>query len=85
MVTLDGDISDSFIGRLVVFENDREQDAAYLIRRLGKKGANFEISTGDSTIIRGYAVPEDFAAGYTLNVREGDPLRIPLSVSMKKK
>jgi len=84
VVTLDGEASDALVGKLVVFENDREQDAAYLIRRIGKKGANVEISTGDSTIIRGYANPEDFKAGYVLNVREGDTLRIPLSVSMMK-
>ena len=84
VVTLAGEASDSLVGRLVVFENDREQDAAYIIRRIEKKGANFEISTGDSTLIRGYANPEDFSAGCVLNVREGDTLRIPLSVTMKR-
>lgn len=85
VATLDGEVAESLAGRLAVFENDRAQDAAYTIRRIEKKGANFEISTGDITLIRGYANPEDFSAGFVLNVREGDPLRIPLSVSTQKR
>jgi len=84
VVALDGEATESLVGRLVVFQNDREQDAAYTIRRIDKKGANYEISTGDSTLIRGYANPDDFSAGYSLNVEEGQTLRIPLSVSMRK-
>ncbi|MEW6358866.1 MAG: heparinase II/III family protein [Planctomycetota bacterium] len=85
VVTLDGEASDALVGKLIVFENDREQDAAYLIRRIQPKGANFEISTGDSTLIRGYADRDDFTKGYILNVREGDALRIPMSTSTEMK
>jgi hypothetical protein len=38
------------------------------------------ISTGDSTLVRGYADSKNFAAGYTYTVRPGDGVRIPMSV-----
>jgi hypothetical protein len=79
-VGLDGNADESLVGRLALFENDKAQDAAYTIRRVTKSGDRYEISTGDSTLIRGYANSQDFSAGYVLNVRPGDAVRIPLSV-----
>jgi len=84
IVSLKGPLPGDLAGRLVVFQNDGAQDAAYIIERIEKKGARFEISTGDSTIVRGYADPKDFSSGFVLNVRKGDSLRIPLSVSVAR-
>jgi hypothetical protein len=78
-VTLDRPADQSLVGRIAIFENDKAQDAAYTIRAIVKVGDNYQISTGDSTIVRGYANPKDFSAGYVYNVRPGDPVRIPLS------
>jgi len=83
-VTLDGPADESLVGRLVIFENDKAQDAAYTIRGLTKVGEQYVLSTGDSTLVRGYANPKDFAAGYVYNLAPGNPLRIPLSASLVK-
>jgi hypothetical protein len=78
-VSLDRNPDESLVGRLAVFENDKAQDAAYTIRRIAKAGDHYDLSTGDSTLIRGYADPKNFTAGYVYNVRPGDAVRIPLS------
>jgi hypothetical protein len=76
---LDQAVDESLVGRVAIFENDGVQDAAYTIRGLRKAGDAYEMSTGDSTLVRGYANPKNLAAGYVLNVRPGDRVRIPLS------
>ena len=68
----------------MIFENDKVQDAAYTIRRIAKQGTACEISTGDSTLVRGYVNRNDFSAGFTYNVRPGDSLRIPLAASLSR-
>jgi hypothetical protein len=82
-VTLDRPADESLVGRVVIFGNDKAQDAAYTIRGLTKSGDRYEISTGDSTLVRGYSNPNDFEAGYTYNVRPGDGVRIPLSACVE--
>ncbi len=82
-VALDGAADESFAGRLAIFENDKAQDAAYTIRAVRKAGEHHDISTGDSTLVRGYVDRENYSAGYTYNVKAGDGVRIPLSASTK--
>lgn len=84
-VSLAGPPGTSLVGRLAVFENDKVQDAAYTIRDFVKTADHYEISTGDSTVQRGYADPGNFSAGITYNVRPGDAFRIPLSVYFERK
>lgn len=79
-VSLDGPADTALTGAVAIFENDRVQDAAYTLCGVTKVGGNTVISTGDSTLVRGYADPKDFAAGYTYNVSPGDAVRIPMSV-----
>ncbi|MDP6506126.1 MAG: hypothetical protein QF886_21055, partial [Planctomycetota bacterium] len=66
--------------RIVVFQNDGVQDAAYNIQSIRKQGKNFKISFGEETLIRGYADPKDPAKGFVLNVNAAEKLSIPMSV-----
>ena len=74
----------TLVGRLAVFANDGLQDAAYIVRGLIKEGDHYQMSTGENTIVRGYAKPADFAAGYSYNVRPGDDFRIPMSARFER-
>jgi hypothetical protein len=78
-VTFDRPADPSLAGRVAVFENDKQQDATYTIRRIERRQDTWELSTGDSTLVRGYADPKNFAGDVVCNVRPGDRLRIPLS------
>jgi len=66
-------------GRLIIFENDRERDAAFDIVSVERQGKAYKVSLAERTLIRGYKDATDYSVGYVLNVNPGDPLRIPLS------
>ncbi len=81
--TLDSPTDQTPSERLAVFENDGLQDAAYTIRAWRKSGDAYELSTGESSLVRGYANPKNLAAGFVYNVHPGDRVRIPLSTYLQ--
>jgi hypothetical protein len=73
----------ALLGPIAIFENDREQDAAYDIRSLRRSGRLYRLSVGDKSFFRGYSDPGNFRSDLALNVRPGDRVRIPNSISLR--
>ncbi len=65
-------------GETIHFSNELPPDTSFRIERVTPDG----ISTGDITIIRGFADPADYGAGHTYLVNPGDSYTVPCSVSL---
>jgi hypothetical protein len=75
-VTLDPPLPDdaALLGRVIHFIGDEARDTSYDIRAIVDSG----ISTGDITLIGGFADPRDFSAGYHYLVDPGDSYEVPV-------
>ena len=67
-------------GRTIHFINDLPMDTSYVIRDIRPQG----ISTGDTTIVRGFKNQSEFSAGYTYLVNPGDEYVLPGVFGMSK-
>jgi len=66
-------------GRYIYIENDRKRNAVYRIKAVIKADDGiFKLDIGDATLIRGYADPDDFSAGYLYDAECGAGIAIPL-------
>ena len=67
-------------GLTIHFINDLPMDTSYKIRAVTADG----ISTGDTTVVRGFKDRTDFAAGYTYLVNPGDGYVLPVTVALDR-
>jgi hypothetical protein len=59
---------------VIHFINSEQRDTSYDIRAIDGSA----ISTGDITIVRGLADPNDYAKGYDYLINPGDGYEVPI-------
>lgn len=67
-------------GQTIHFLNDLPMDTSYDIRTVLPEG----ISTGELTVVRGFANARDFKAGFTYLVNPGDAYSVPTSAGLDR-
>lgn len=64
----------------IVVDNDRQRNAVYAVHGMKAAGGGaYSLDIGETTLVRAWRNPADFAAGFVYDIAEGATFRLPLS------
>lgn len=71
---------ESLVGKYVYINSTSRRNTVYHIKRVTKSGENFVLYLGNTTVIERMVDKNDLGAGYVYAIKEGQGIRIPVSI-----